>query len=70
MFAFIITILLAPPGQPPAQKFLIQSEAVYLTKDDCMAGLDRFGKTFVSALPKGTRHWEAGECLKPETVDG
>ena len=49
---------------------MIQSQAVYLSKEDCMAGLDVFGKMFTSGLPPGSRIQIKASCVAPEGVEG
>ena len=70
MFAFIVTFLLALPSSPAAETYTIQSQAVYLSKKDCMAGLDVFGKMFTSGLPPGSRIQIKASCVAPEGVEG
>ena len=70
MFAFIVTVLLAIPSSPAAEQYTIQSSAVYLSHEDCMTGMNLFGKMFTSGLPPGTRIQVRGSCVAPESVEG
>lgn len=70
MFAFIVTVLLTLPMSPVAEKYEIQSGAIYKTRPDCIVGLNKFGEMFTRGTPKGTKIRVEASCVTSEAVEG
>jgi hypothetical protein len=70
MFAFTLTVILAIGPSTPVKGVTVQSQAVYLSMEDCQAAMEEMSKIIATGLPLGSRSRIGGSCAAPESIDG
>lgn len=70
MFAFTLSVILVFGPAASAKGVTVQSQAVYISVEDCQGAMEEMSKIITLGLPPGTRYRIGGSCTEPEAVEG